>query len=159
MAILLTKEMAEKVRGMLSAQDTSTTAELLPLIMGRLLQMQEEGEPAAQFQEIQELAASTLACLPVGNGADEIVWSVSDVVSSLPTRTANEIHFVHQIALDSQDVRLRQACARALRSARPGDEGAWEEIRQCQTSMVEEMRNVAGEIVQRYNRDTHGSLT
>jgi len=151
-SIFLTKAVAEKVRDLLLTQDTPASAELLPLIMGRLLQMQEEGRPAVQFQEIQALTASALACLPVGSSADEIVRSVSDVVRSLPARTANEIHFVHQVALNTQDIRLRRACAWALLDARPGDEDAWKEIRQSQASTVEEIRRAAEVSVQRYNK-------
>lgn len=152
--MLLTQDIAEKAREMLPAQDAPTTVAILTIIVGRLLHMQENGDTVAQFQEIQKLAASALACLPAIDSTDEIATLVNDVIRSLPARTANEIHLAYQVALDSQGVHLKQVCAWALLSARPGDTSACEEIKDCQASTVEEVRKAAEKIVQRQSKGT-----
>ena len=151
-SFLLTEKVAEKASLSLDGATPSTTIDYLTLIMGRLLQMPEAGEPEMQFQEIQKLIRKTLTCLAVNSGNDEIAGAVADGLRSLPARTANEIHFVRQNALEIPDKRLRRACVKALATARPRDEQAWEEVKRCQASTDVEIQRVAKTVLKRRER-------
>lgn len=120
--ILLTHETAEKALQRITERISVTpteTIDLLLILLGRLLQIQEEEDETSQSieKELHELAQMVGHDLSSCN-EDEVEIRL-EIIRSLPTRSVNDIKFIVLLATEATDERIRGACAHALRYAAP----------------------------------------
>ena len=150
--MLLTSDVAKKAYVDFPSIERSQNADLLMILMGRMLQVQEEDEMGKEIEEeVQQLAIVALTYLKQGSGDGEVIDAAFDVVQSLPARTASEIQFVWRVVDETADSRVHVACAVALRSAKPKNEEARRELEKGKASSVGEVRD-AVETVIKYNK-------
>lgn len=120
---------------------------LLNILMGRLLFIQQKNVAGEEIeQEVQSLSEAALQCYAQAEPTEiELRESALDVVYSIPTRTANEIAYVLQLAHGHQETEIQWACVVALERARPLDEAAWVALEQGQNSPIAEVRKAVNE--------------
>jgi len=149
--LILGEDVAENARTALLSQGTSPNIDLFTIMMGRILQVQENGETGPQIEgEVQRLAAVAFDYLSRGNITDMVVYEAAlDIVRSLPARTANETRFVWQVMQAATEPRVSTACLQALAMAEPQNASAWHEIEQGKTSSVQEVREVVEVVLKR----------
>jgi hypothetical protein len=145
--LVLTYDIAKKACVDFPSIDRLQKVDLLMILMGRMLQVQETDEMGQGIEEeVQRLAIIALDYLKQGGGDIEVIEAALDVIHSLPARTAGEIQFVWQVVDGTTDSRIHVACARALLSAKPKDGRAWKELEKGKTSSVKEVRDAVEEI-------------
>ena len=148
--LLLTKDVTEPACIALSSQGCAPDIDLLTILMGRLLQLQENDETGPVVEaEVHMLANAALRCLTIGSIDAEIRESALDVIRYLPMRTESEVQFVWQVVSRATERNIYDACAYALGRARPKDNKAWEALSQEQTSQVKEIRQAVASVLQR----------
>ncbi len=148
--LMLTQNIAEKISMLLPSHDNLEDIDLLTILMGRILQIQEQKATGKAVEtEVQRLMAVVLGYLVSGSVDTEPREAVLDVVRYLPARTANEVRFVLQTINGTADSGVHAAGAYALRIARPKDTEAWQELEQGKLSSVGEVRKAVEEALQR----------
>lgn len=149
---LLTSDVAQKACVDFPFVDRSQIVDRLMILMGRMLQVQENDEMGIETEEeVQQLATVALDFLKQKDGDVEVIDAALGVVRSLPTRTASEIQFVWHVVDETADSRVHVACAGALHSAKPKDQEAWRELEKGKISSVGEVRD-AVEMAMKYNK-------
>jgi len=122
--LLLTSKSAEKAMKQLSTCAPSENVEVLTILLGRVLQIQEAGEEGPTIEsEVQQLIQSVLK-EPVSTSDDKVYEIVLNIIRALPCRSANEVKFVLLLA-EQTDAQVQQACASALEQAWPNSPEAW----------------------------------
>ena len=127
--------------------------ELLSLLLGRVLQIQEAKEMGPKME--QELQRIVQAALPFALSSGDARDVVLDILRSLPARTEQEIAFILNLARDTQDDGIKSACAQALEYSRPASEGAWKELEQARTFSVVVVREAVEGRLRRRNEESN----
>lgn len=121
--------------------DDDERTELLSLLLGRVLQIQEGEEVGGERDdEVRQIVEITLATDNASQATAEITRSI---LRFLPARTEAEITLLIELALKTEDKSQQEACATALRQAHPQDSRAWDTLEAAQTSGVSEMEQAA----------------
>ena len=138
--LLLTDRVASRALALLESNDLVEQRDALLVLLGRVLQVQEPDERGeAVEQEVQEIGKRVVALLSHERDCDyqEIVL---EIVRSLPARTGAEIGFILRLAEQTGSEHIQNACATALRRARPTVDESWD--------MLEAGRRLASEPIQ-----------
>ncbi len=105
------------VRKRLSAVSIDESVDLLVILMGRVLQVQEaEEKPGVVAQELEEIAQAVLAQYQTMQ-QDDGKQAALDVLRYLPARAEGEVRSLLQLAEQGQDEQVAAACAQALQYA------------------------------------------
>lgn len=128
--LFLTHEMTERALYHLSSKAYSSSTDcvdLLMILLGRVLQIQEADERGDTItRELQQLAWTVCSDLdPLKEDETEVRL---DIIRSLPSRSANEIIFVVRLAGEDTHEQIHQACAEALRDAKPQTSEDWKAL-------------------------------
>jgi hypothetical protein len=122
--LLFTPDLVSKALKRLPAIDVAEYWDILTILLGRVLQIQEArelGNPVeAELQQIKQVACTGL----VSSSNNEVCEAALDIIRYLPARSVNEIKFVLQLT-EEADIRIQQACADALERARPNMPEVW----------------------------------
>ncbi len=138
--LLLTREVAEKAKQSLPSAYPIKDVDLLTIILGRILQMQEADEVGdAVEREVQQLAKVVhVDFKPAEDG--EVRESVLDILRYLPACTPKEIAFVLQLAETATQQDEQNACADAFRRSEPNTPEALTALELGKQSKVEVVR-------------------
>ena len=114
-------------------------AELLTLLLGRVLQIQEAGEPDAETaQEVRDIVQ---AAQPYYATADSDTQEAAlDILCYLPARSEHEIVYVLDLAQQTRDDEMQQAYAHALEYAEPATDAAWAVLEDARKSNIKAIR-------------------
>ena len=126
--LLLIREVAERAKIALLGNDPAQQVNLLGIIMGRMLHIEEAEEMGdAVEREVQQLVNGIGAVLRT-RPRDEVKEAALDVLRYLPVRSANEVRYVARLVEGTRDTSVQEACAGALSRAKPKDADAWEAV-------------------------------
>ena len=128
--LFLTHEMTERALYHLSSKAYSSSTDcvdLLMILLGRVLQIREADERGDTItRELQQLAWTVCSDLdPLKEDETEVRL---DIIRSLPSRSANEIMFVVRLSEEDTHEQIHQACAEALRDAKPQTSQDWKAL-------------------------------
>ena len=141
--LLLTDEVAEKIIHHLPTKNQEEFLDLLTILLGRLLQIQEANEiTEAVEREIQQIAKIAYDGLSSVHNK-EVRHAMLEILSYLPARSSTEIKFVLKLAEGTSDENIQSACAVALRRAQPETSQAKDVLQIAARSSVEIVRIAA----------------
>jgi hypothetical protein len=145
-AALLTHEVAEKAKRHLPATNPIQHVDLLTILLGRILHIQETGEMSdAVYDEVRGIVETALASTASTDIAD-VQQTALDILRTLPARSANEIVFVLQLAENTTDKNVQAACAHVLKQAAPVTFNAWTALEAGKRSKVEAVRKAVEKV-------------
>jgi hypothetical protein len=148
---LFTSQIAIEVEQRLHTCVEAEQAELLMLLLGRVLQIQENNDVDQKIeQEVQHIIQVVLPFAQSNSEAREVVL---DIVRYLPARTEQEIIFVLNLAQGTQDADIQQACGNAIRRSRPVSDAAWAILEQGRTLSVAVIREAVKERLEQRQRE------
>ncbi|HET8845148.1 MAG TPA: hypothetical protein VFN35_26980, partial [Ktedonobacteraceae bacterium] len=114
--------------------------ELLLLMLGRVLQIQEGEEVSPEVEaETQHLLARAMMTRIAGPKAVKVI---KDLFSYLPARTKGEIEFIIRLSQEKHDADRHRTCALALLRAQPCDNEAWEALEAIQTVGIDVIEKI-----------------
>ncbi|HZO74930.1 MAG TPA: hypothetical protein VFB60_22175, partial [Ktedonobacteraceae bacterium] len=120
---LLTQKVAEKAQSLIPAKDETQTADLLLILLGRVLEIQEEEKTGQDIEsEVKQIVQVALDSIASAS-SEEVCEAALDIIRYMPVRTANEVEFVLQLTEKVADERVQRACVEAIRFARLNAEG------------------------------------
>ena len=147
--LLLTSQVASRAIKLLQSNDVAEQKDALIILLGRVLQVQESGTTNASVeQEVQKIVKSTVDLLSQRSDA-ECQEIILEIVRSLPARTKKEISFILYLAKTMNNVQVQNACAIALKRARPNTEEGWNAIEASRMSNIETIRLAINETLKR----------
>jgi len=121
--ILLTQKVAEKAQSLIPAKDETQMVDLLLILLGRVLEIEEEGKIGQDIEnEVQQIVKVALNNIASAS-SEEVHEAALDIIHYLPMRTTNEVEFVLQLAEKASDGRVQRACAEAITYAGLNAEG------------------------------------
>ena len=122
--VALAKEVAKHTESCLNSTNEELRADLLLVLLGCVLQVQEAettNNTVVDEQEVQHIAGIAIQCF-LSATVQDVQDAALDILRYLPARTINEIHFVVTQAEQAQDLQVRGAYCEALRYAQPEDD-------------------------------------
>ena len=139
--IMLSREVVDQARLSISPNNTLRDIDMLEILLGRVLQIQESNELDSVIeQEVQQIIqCANNNCTSID---DEVREAALDILRYLPVRFAKEIKVVLQLAEGATNSDVRQAYAASLRRARLGkdDIDARKELEMARNSYIDEVR-------------------
>ena len=146
---MLKREIAEKARTGLSSADTVQEADMLTILIGRVLYIGEANETGkAVRQEIEQIVDGVIAVLQATR-ENEVKEAALDVLRYLPVRSADEIAYVVRLAEGTTDSSVQEACAYALLFADKEKDDVKAALEMAKRSRVEAIRRRAEEMLER----------
>src|SRR6266568_1747075 len=121
--------------------DTAEYVDLLTILLGRILQIQEADERGNAIESEVQVIAQVASVGLISTENDEVREAMLDIVRYLPARSVNEIKMVLQLAEGSTDERIQRACAVALERSRPKTSDDWAVLELGEQSKVMVIRN------------------
>lgn len=138
---MLSREVVDQARLSISPNNTLRDIDMLEILLGRVLQIQESNELDSVIeQEVQQIIqCANNNCTSID---DEVREAALDILRYLPVRFAKEIKVVLQLAEGATNSDVRQAYAASLRRARLGkdDIDARKELEMARNSYIDEVR-------------------
>lgn len=114
--------------------------DLLQILLGRIIQMQEMENIGKEFEEEVQLIIQTVTPY-LTSTAPDLHYAALNVLRYIPTRTENEIRFVVMGAEQTEDKQVRDAYCSALQKAQPIGESEEQMIKEIgKLSPVAEVR-------------------
>ena len=148
--LIFTQDVTEKAKDRLSSiVDRSEQVDLLSILLGRALQIVEVEEKGKQVEsEVEEIVQRVYPTFTATS--DGLVREAAlDILRYLPSRSASEIRYVLNLAEQTIDQQIWQACARALRYANPETEDAWTALEVGKRSQKKAVREAVEERIRR----------
>lgn len=139
---IFTKSIGQQVEQLLqNCNKNQECIELLTLLLGRILQIQEGEEIGVEAErEVQHLVKVAITYRTLVNKTAEVVF---DIIRSIPARTEREIAYILKLAQSEQDGQTQRACAEALQRSRPRNDHAWAMLEIAQTVGIPIIQEVA----------------
>jgi hypothetical protein len=147
--LLLTERVAARALQLLQGNEGAEQRDVLLVLLGRVLQVQEaEVRGDAVEQEVQAIIEAVLNRFSQEGERDhqEIIL---EIVRSLPARTEEEIGFILHLAGQTGSEHIQNACAIALKRARPTTERGWDALEAGRRLDVEAIRRAIDEVARR----------
>jgi hypothetical protein len=143
--LILTHEVAMKAITDLSSINQTDCLDFLSIIRERTFYILRADE-IGQNVEI-ELQQAVQVLIDVFNSLsfDEVSDAILEIVSYLPARSVKEIKIILQLALETTDERIQQACALALGRSDPRTPEAWNVLESALQSNVADIHIVVEE--------------
>ncbi len=148
---LLTDEVIEQAKRKLLVTDLAQYIDLLTILLGHILQFQEtdDREESAEH-EIRQIVDIVLDALT--SKRDNVLEGIEatlDIIRYLPTRSADEVLFILQLAKDTTDTRIHIACSEALRHANPDLPQVLKALETGKQSPIKVIRYAVEKVIQR----------
>jgi len=145
--LIFTKQIVIEVEQHLHTCIETNHTELLTILLGRMLQIQEANETGTGIeQEVQRIVQATLPFAQPYTTTRDVML---DIVCYLPARMEQEVVYVLDLAGNIQDNDVQNACAEALKRSRPATDEAWAALERGQTSHIAVIRGAAEERLKR----------
>lgn len=138
------------VRKRLSTVSAGESVDLLAMLMGRVLRVQEaEEKPGDVALELEEIAQAALAHYRTTQQDDMVRQAALDVLRYLPARAESEVRLLLQWAEQGQDEQLAEAYAFALQYADPKQAGMKKALTEGRKSSHRAVREVVEQLLRR----------
>ena len=121
--------------------------ELLIILLGRVLQIQEADETGPGIE--QEVQRIVKASLPFAQPESDAWYIVLHIVYYLPARTEREVVYILDLTRNTQDHNIQSACAEALKCSKPVTDEAWAVLEKAKTSSITVVREAVEERLKR----------
>jgi glutamine synthetase len=137
-------------RKRLAVVSVDESIDLLAILMGRVLRLQEAQEkPADVALELEEIVQVALARYQTARQDDMVMQAALDVLRYLPARTENEVRFLLQCAEQGQDEQVVMACMIALQYADTKQAGVKKALSEGRRSSHRAVREVVARLLRK----------
>ena len=131
------------IRQRLSSCAEEEQIELLTLLLGRILQIQEADEKS--ITTVQEIAQIVQVAMPFAHKRGDAQGVVVEMLGSLPMRTEQEVAYVLDLAHNTPDEKVQKALLVALRYSQPESDAARDMLARARNSGIAAIRKAVGE--------------